>query len=49
MKEFADLTHERWETVFTTDVATFFNLISFNREYTRRQQEAMKKWQQGLK
>lgn len=49
IKEFSDLTHERWEEVWRMDMPTFFNIISFGREFNKRQIEEQRKWQQGLK
>lgn len=49
VKEFSDMTKERWEDVWTIDMPTFFNIISFSREFSKRQQEEMRKWQNGLK
>lgn len=47
VKEFSDLTHEKWGDVWEIDVPTFFNIISFGREYNRREAEAVKRWQQA--
>ena len=48
MKEFSDITHEKWGDVFEVDMPTFFNIISFSRNYHKREQEEMQKWRNSL-
>lgn len=44
MKEFSDMTKDRWEDVFETDIFTFFNVIAFCRKWADYKKEQEEKW-----
>lgn len=44
IREFSEMTHDKWGDVFETDIYTFFNILAFSRKWNEYEKKQRQKW-----